>query len=190
MNRNLNILNQFNILYIEDDKSLLKHTKDILDDFAKEVYAVNTSKEALEIINHCTVDIIICDILLENENGIDFLKDLKENKKIFIPSILATAHTDTKYLLEAIKLKIDHYIVKPINVKELLNTLHDILLPQIQEKELRKNINVIKTISAITDSKQVEIIKYMIANLDDKNQLFTSYSEIMEKNICFKTNLN
>ncbi|NQY24740.1 MAG: response regulator [Campylobacteraceae bacterium] len=181
MNRNLNILNQFNILYIEDDKSLLKHTKDILDDFAKEVYAVNTSLEALEIINYYTVDIIICDILLENENGIDFLKDLQENKKIFIPSILATAHTDTKYLLEAIKLKIDHYIVKPINVKELLNTLHDILLPQIQEKELRKNINVIKTISAITDSKQVEIIKYMIANLDDKNQLFTSYSEIMEK---------
>ncbi len=181
MNRNLNILNQFNILYIEDDKSLLKHTKDILDDFAKEVYAVNTSKEAFEIINCYTIDIIICDILLENENGIDFLKDLKENKKIFIPSILATAHTDTKYLLEAIKLKIDHYIVKPINVKELLNTLHDILLPQIQEKELRKNINVIKTISAITDSKQVEIIKYMISNLDEKNQLFTSYLEIMQK---------
>jgi len=181
MNRNLNILNQFNILYIEDDKDLLKHTKDILEDFSKEVFAVSTSKDAYEILDVHKIDIIICDILLENENGIDFLKDLKEKKEIFLPCILATAHTDTKYLLEAIKLKIENYIVKPINVKELLNTLHDILLPQIQKKELQKNNNVIKTISAITDSKQVEIIKYIINKLDKNNQLFTSYSEIMEE---------
>lgn len=181
MDRNLNILNEFNILYIEDDKSLLTHTKDILDDFAKEVYAVRSSAQALEILEYHKIDVIISDILLENENGIDFLKDLKENRNINIPSILLTAHTDTKYLLDAIKLKIENYIVKPINVKELLNTLHDILLPQIQEKEIRKNSNVIKTISAITDSKQVDIIKYIINNLDDENQLITSYSDIMNQ---------
>ena len=52
MDRNLNILNEFNILYIEDDKSLLTHTKDILDDFAKEVYAVRSSAQALEILEY------------------------------------------------------------------------------------------------------------------------------------------
>ena len=181
MERNLNIINEFNILYIEDDKNLLIHTKDILDDFAKEVYAVTNSAHALEIIYNHKIDIIISDILLENENGIDFLRDLKENRNIHIPSIVATAHTDTKYLLDAIKLKIENYIVKPINVKELLNTLHDILLPQIQQKEIRKNSNVIKTISAITDSKQVDIIKYIINNLDDNSQIITSYSDIMSK---------
>ena len=72
MDRNLNILNEFNILYIEDDKSLLTHTKDILDDFAKEVYAVRSSAQALEILEYHKIDVIISDILLENENGIDF----------------------------------------------------------------------------------------------------------------------
>lgn len=177
--RNLNILNSFNVLYLEDDKSLLTHTKDILDDFVANVYAVNTSKEALEILEKEKVDVIISDILLENENGIDFLRNIKEELNVNIPTILTTAHTDTKYLLDAIKLKVENYIVKPINVKELLNTLHDILFPIIQTQEIKKHSNVIKTISAITDSKQVEVIKYIIGNLNNEEHLIASYSDIM-----------
>jgi DNA-binding NtrC family response regulator len=177
--RNLNILNNLNILYLEDDKSLLLHTKDILDDFVKNVYAVNTSQEALEILEKEKIDVIISDILLENENGIDFLRKIKDEKNIDIPTIVTTAHTDTKYLLDAIKLKVENYIVKPINVKELLNTLHDILFPIIQSIEIKKNSNIIKTISSITDSKQVDVIKYIISNLDNNNNLIASYGDIM-----------
>lgn len=178
--RNLNILSKFNVLYLEDDKSLLTHTKDILDDFVANVYAANTSEEAHDILEKKKVDVIISDILLENENGIDFLRDIQE-KEIFIPTVLTTAHTDTKYLLDAIKLKVENYIVKPINIKELLNTLHDILLPIVQEEENQQNINIIKTVSAVTDSKQVEVIKYIILNLDKDNQVVTSYTDIMDR---------
>ncbi len=178
--RDLNILKHFNILYLEDDKSLLTHTKDILDDFVKKIYAANTSQEALEILEKEKIDVIVSDILLENENGIDFLRELKKDKNLAIPTILTTAHTDTKYLLEAIKLKVENYIVKPINIKELLNTLHDILFPIIQTQEIKKHLNVIRTISAITDSKQVEVVKYIINNLDKNNQLIASYTDIMD----------
>ena len=181
MTRNLNILNEFNVLYLEDDDSLLNQTRDMLSDFLKNVYAVKTSEEAMQVINEKRVDVIISDILLENENGIEFLRVLKEDRNIDIPAILTTAHTDTKYLLDAIKLKVENYIVKPINLKELLNTLHDILLPLIQEKEIQKNSNIIRTISAITDSKQVEVIKYILDNLNEKDELVSSYSDIMQK---------
>jgi len=179
--RNLNILNEFNLLYLEDDDSLLKQTRDMLEDFVHEVYAVKTSKEALEILQTKKVDVIISDILLENENGIDFLRALKEEKKINIPTILTTAHTDTKYLLDAIRLKVENYIAKPINLKELLNTLHDIILPIIQKREIQKNSNIIKTISAITDSKQVEVVRCILENLNEKEELIASYSDIMKK---------
>ena len=179
--RNLNILNEFNILYLEDDNSLLKQTRDMLGDFVKNVFAVKTSKEAFLIIQNKKIDVIISDILLENENGIDFLRELKEVHNINIPSILTTAHTDTKYLLDAIKLKVENYTVKPINLKELLNSLHDIVLPLIQAKEIQKNSNIIKTISAITDSKQVEVIRCILDNLNENNELVASYSDIMEK---------
>ena len=178
-NKDLNILHNFNILYLEDDENLLKHTKDILEDFVNNIYAVKTSNEAMDILLHKKVDVIICDILLKDENGIDFLKHIK-SKNINIPTILTTAHTDTQYLLDAIKLKIEDYIIKPINIKELLNSLHDILLPMVQQKEIQKNNNLIRTISAITDGKQVSIIKFIINNLDNENLFIASYTEIME----------
>ncbi len=179
-NRDLNILQQFNVLYLEDDESLLQHTTDVLEDFVNNIFAVKTSTEALDVILNNKIDIIVSDILLENENGIDFLKHIKA-KELEIPTILTTAYTDTKYLLDAIKLKVENYIVKPINIKELLNTLHDVLLPKVQTKEIKKNANVIKTISAITDSKQVDVVKFIINNLDIDNQFTASYNDIMEE---------
>ena len=168
-NKDLNILHNFNILYLEDDENLLKHTKDILEDFVNNIYAVRTIKEALDILVNKKIDVIIS----------DFLKHIK-SKNINIPTILTTAHTDTQYLLDAIKLKIEDYIIKPINIKELLNSLHDILLPMVQQKEIQKNNNLIRTISAITDGKQVSIIKFIINNLDNENLFIASYTEIME----------
>ena len=180
MNKNLDILKNINILYLEDDENLLKHTSDILEDFVANIYGVKNTIDAMKILLEKKVDVIISDILLENENGINFLKYIK-NKDIQIPAILTTAHTDTNYLIESIKLKVENYLLKPINIDELLNSLYDVILPKIQEKEIKKNSNIIKTIGAITDSKQVEIIKYIFNNLDENNNFFGSYSEIMEQ---------
>ena len=177
--KDLNILHDFNVLYLEDDENLLKHTKDILEDFVNNIYTAKISSEALDILLHKRIDVIICDILLKDENGIDFLKYIK-SKNINTPAIVTTAHTDTQYLLDAIKLKVENYIVKPINIKELLNSLYDILLPIVQKKEIQKNNNVIKTISAISDGKQVEIVKHIINNLDNQNLFTASYTDIMD----------
>ena len=180
MNKNLDILKNINILYLEDDENLLKHTSDILEDFVSNIYGVKNTIDAMKILLEKKVDVIISDILLENENGINFLKYIK-SKDILIPAILTTAHTDTNYLIESIKLKVENYLLKPINIDELLNSLYDVILPKMQEKEIKKNSNIIKTIGAITDSKQVEIIKYIFNNLDENNNFFGSYSEIMEQ---------
>jgi len=177
--KDLDILQNFNILYLEDDQNLRGHTSDALEDFVNTIYPVSTSKEALDILQNNKIDVIVSDILLENENGIEFLKQLKEEKNINIPAIVTTAHADTKYLLDAIKLKVENYIIKPININELLDTLYATLLPVFQETQIQKNNNIIKTISAITDSKQVEVINYIFDNLSNDNIFIGSYSDIM-----------
>ena len=179
--RDFDVLNGFNILYLEDEADLLKHTTAVLEDFAQNIFAVKTCDEALEILNNNKIDVIISDILLKNENGIEFLSHLKNDLNITIPAILTTAHTDTEHLLDAIKLKVENYIIKPINIKELLNSLHDVLMPKIQQKEINRSYNIIKTISAVTDGKQVDLIRFIIKNLDNENILNYSYTEIMEK---------
>lgn len=179
--RNFELLGSFSILYIEDEADLLKHTTSVLEDFVKKIYPVQTIEEALEIIKTEKIDVVIADIHLKYSNGLDFLRTLKHDLEIELPSIVTTAFTDTEYLLDAIKLHVDNYIIKPVNIKELLNALHDVLLPKIQAKEIERSYNIIKTISAVTDSKQVEIIRFIIKNLDNDNMLNYSYSEIMEQ---------
>ena len=98
MNKNLDILKNINILYLEDDENLLKHTSDILEDFVANIYGVKNTIDAMKILLEKKVDVIISDILLENENGINFLKYIK-SKDIKIPAILSTEHTDTNYLI-------------------------------------------------------------------------------------------
>lgn len=179
--RNFELLGSFTILYIEDEADLLKHTTSVLEDFVKKIYPVQTIEEALEIIKSEKIDVIVADIHLKYSNGLDFLRTLKHDLEIELPSIVTTAFTDTEYLLDAIKLHVDNYLIKPVNIKELLNSLHDVLLPKIQAKEIERSYNIIKTISAVTDSKQVEIIRFIIKNLDNDNMLNYSYSEIMEQ---------
>lgn len=178
--RDFDLLNGFNILYLEDEADLLKHTTAVLEDFAKNIFAVQTCDEALEVLKNHNIDVIISDILLKNENGIEFLRHVKDELDLKIPAILTTAHTDTEHLLDAIKLKVENYIVKPINIKELLNSLHDVLIPKIQKKEIERSYNIIKTIAAVTDGKQVDLIRFIIKNLDEEEMFNYSYSDIME----------
>ncbi len=179
--RNLDILGNFNILYIEDEPELLRHTTTVLEDFVQKIFPVLSCKEALEIIQKNRVDIILTDINLKHENGIEFLKELKFELGYNIPSIVTTAYTDTEYLIDAIKLKVEDYIVKPINLKDLLNSIHDVLLPIAQEKEIKKSYNMIRTISAVTDGKQVELVKFILKNLDDESMFNYSYGDIMNQ---------
>jgi DNA-binding response OmpR family regulator len=179
--RNFELLGAFNILYIEDEAELLKHTTSVLEDFVHKIFPVQGIDEALEVIKKERVDAIIADIHLKHSSGLDFLRILKNDLEIEVPSIVTTAFTDTEYLLDAIKLRVDNYIIKPVNIKELLNALHDVLLPKIQAKEIERSYSIIKMISAVTDSKQVEIIRFIIKNLDINNILNYSYSEIMEQ---------
>ncbi len=179
--RDLDILKNFNVLYVEDDIDLLKNTTDVLEDFVSNIFPVSTTKDAYKIIKEEKVDIIISDILLDNENGITFLKSLKEDHNLHIPAILTTAYTDTSYLIDAVKLKVENYIIKPINIKELLNSMHDVLLPHIQNKEIQQSYNIIKTISVVYDGKQIEAIRFIIRHLDKDNIFDYSYTEIMNE---------
>ncbi len=179
--RDLEILKEFNILYLEDDENLLKNSTEILEDFVNKIFPAKNTKDAIDTILHNKIDVIISDILLKNENGIDFIKQLRDEYEIYTPVIFTTAYSDTNYLIEAIKLKVQNYIIKPINIKELLNTIHDTVLPIKQNSEIRKSYNVIKIISIICDNKQIEVINFIMNNLDEENIFYFFYIDIMNK---------
>ncbi len=175
----LNSLKDLELLYVEDDLDVLNQTKIILDDFVKNIYVAKDGKEGLEIALNKPIDIIVTDINMPNMNGIEMIKALKREHNKDIPVIITTAHTDTEYLLDAIALKVDGYIIKPINMKDLINTIYNVMLPRIQKKELEGCAHVVDALATLIGGKKIEILKYIIDNLDEDNVFYGSYHDII-----------
>ena len=116
------ILKKLCILYIEDEENIRKNMKKVLLLLCNDVYEASDIKNAKEILEENRVDIIISDINLPEENGLDFIEDLRQiDKKI--PVILLSAYTETNYLLKATKLKLIDYLTKPVDFDTLNNAL-------------------------------------------------------------------
>ncbi len=176
----LNSLKNLELLYVEDDVDVMNQTKLILDDFVKTVHTASNGEEGLEIALNKNIDIIVADINMPVMNGIEMIKKLKKEHEKNIPCIITTAHTDTEYLIDAINLKVDGYIIKPINIKDLINSIYTVMLPIIQKKEIEGCAHVVDSLAALVGGKKIEILKYIIDNLDEENVFHGSYQDIME----------
>jgi len=89
--------------------------------FKKEGYKVETSHsapKALELIEKNDFSLIISDIKLPQQSGMDILKRVREIKP-FIPVIMITAYGTIKQAVEALKEGAVDYVVKPFDVEEL-----------------------------------------------------------------------
>ena len=176
----LNSLKNLELLYVEDEEDVMNQTKLILDDFVKNVHVARDGEEGLKMALELPIDIIIADINMPKMNGIDMLKALKNDHQKDIPAIMTTAHTDTDYLIDAINLKVDGYIIKPINIKDLINTIYNVMLPILQKKEIEGCAHVVESLAALVGGKKIEILKYIIDKLDDENVFYGSYQDIMD----------
>lgn len=168
------------VLYVEDEKAVREQTQMILKDFVKEVYLASNGEEGLKIALEKEVDIIVTDILMPGMNGIEMLKKLKNEHNRVIPAIITTAFTETEYLMEAITLKVDGFIMKPINVKDLISNIYNAMLPKMHTKEMQGCSFIVEGLAALIGGKKIEIIKYIINNLDENKVFNGSYQDIID----------
>lgn len=183
------ILKDLNILYIEDEENIRVNIIKTLKLLVSDIIDLPDTQKALEVLENKRIDLIICDINLPKQNGINFIKEIREfNQKI--PVILLSASTDKEYLLEATRLKLVDYLVKPIDFNILQDALHkvadeiledgkyilkfeDDVFYNFIEKKLYK-INEENEINLT--SKEIELLEYLIIH----DQRVISQEEIKE----------
>ena len=175
------VLKHLKVLYVEDEEDILKFASMVLEDYVSELFIARNAKEALEILKHQNIDLVITDILMPKLNGIDLIREIRKNPILEVAIIVATAHTETRYLLDCIELRVDGYILKPIDVEELLKTTLRAVLPKFQASELRMQNVLLNAISIFVGGKKIEIIKYLIEHSDDENIFYGSYEDIVQE---------
>ncbi|WP_066354203.1 response regulator transcription factor [Aliarcobacter skirrowii] len=187
MNSNLNRLSSYNVLYVEDDLGIQNNIKEILKHYFKEVFTSDNTKDAYEIYLEKKPDLIITDIRMQSETGIDFIKKIRENDtKTRV--IITSAYTNINYLLKATELFLVKYIVKPITIDKLEEALELFLNSYKNESLYYLNKNWIFNSSKSTISneneefiltkKESNFLKFLLS----QNRVI-SYEELHD-NIC------
>ncbi len=116
------ILKNFTILYVDDEDMVRKNAVEFLNRVSSKVYEAKDGKEAIGMWKKYKPDIIITDIGMPKLNGIDMASYIRAHDKD-VQIIVATAHSDTDYLLKAVELQLVKYIIKPITKDKLINAL-------------------------------------------------------------------
>ena len=118
----INKLTAFSVLYVEDEDGIRNNIEEILKHLFKEVSSAKNVSEAYMKYIQNKPDLIITDIKMSNETGIDLIKKVRQtDSKTRI--IITSAFTDLDYLLQATELHLIKYIVKPITNDKLMEAL-------------------------------------------------------------------
>jgi len=122
----LNKLNAFSVLYVEDEDGIRNNIQEILKHLFKDVYSASNVVDAKNLYVQYKPDLIITDIIMNNESGIDFISNIRQTD-LKTRVIIISAYTDLDYLLKATELYLVKYIVKPITNDNLMEALETFL---------------------------------------------------------------
>ena len=118
-------VNNFTLLYVEDDNDTQEQMKMLLEDSVKEFYQAYDGEEGLKVFREKQPDIVLTDINMPLLDGLSMASKIKDIDKDQ-PIMLMSAFDDKKHLLKAIEIRIDAFVTKPINMNILENSLIDI----------------------------------------------------------------
>ncbi len=159
------------ILVVDDDKIILDIVKDALETFNFSVVAVNNTDDAKALFATEDFDLILCDLFMEPLNGIDFAKYLFNEYQKVPPIIIMTGYGNVESVIEAMKLGVKDYILKPFKITSLIQHIEKAIRnSEIENENLRlKEILEIYSVSEqINNSLELsEIASVFIKNLQN-----------------------
>lgn len=152
------------ILIIDDERSIRRALKEILEFEQFEVHEAENGKEGMDKINSASYDIIFCDIKMPQMDGMEVLEEIHK-LKIEVPVIMISGHGNIDTAVEAIKKGAFDFIEKPLDLNRILVTVRNASdrVSLVQEtKTLKSTVKRFKGSSIIGETEGINRIKEMI----------------------------
>lgn len=117
-------MRNYNILVVDDEKNILRVVTTTLRKEQYEVVTAQTAEEAIERFGHDGFDLIITDLKLPGQSGIDLLAHVK-TREPNVPVVMITAFGTIENAVEAMRKGAFNYLTKPVNPDELLTVVRE-----------------------------------------------------------------
>ena len=186
----LNDKTPIKILYVEDEEDVRDGYAKALQRSCSKLIIAKDGKDGLESYKLHSPDIVVSDIKMPNMNGIEMVKEIK----LIDPDaniIFTSAHSESAYLLEAIELQVEGYLLKPVEKKSLITLVKKlskhILLQkenEIQREIVQHIMDSENSISLVFDNKKISYAsKSFLAlnNVSDIDEFQKSYENRLGK---------
>ncbi len=109
----------FRILVVEDDRGTRRLTEDVLLDAGYDPITASNGLEALDILEHRHVDLMILDVMMPKMDGFELLRQLRSSG-FDLPVLVVTAKQALPDRKQGLRLGADDYMVKPADEEEML----------------------------------------------------------------------
>jgi two-component system phosphate regulon response regulator OmpR len=125
------------VLVVDDDQKIRELLGKFLADYGYRIQLAASAAQAKSALASLNVDIIILDIMMPQENGLELLKNIRKPSSLYsrIPVILLTAQADMDEKINGLMSGADDYLTKPFEPKELVARIEVILRRVRQSKE-------------------------------------------------------
>lgn len=133
----------FKVLVVEDDKNLRKLIVTCLEKASYTVFETRNGEEALDLMDKEYVDLIVTDIMMPEMDGYELIKSLRE-ANYNTPILIITAKEDIEDKRQGFNLGADDYMVKPINIDELILRVKSLLRRSNQANERKIKIGQVE----------------------------------------------
>jgi len=144
------------VLYVEDNKDVRESTKEILERFFQDISLGMNGLDGLEKFEQNEYDVVITDINMPVMNGIEMIKNIRKTDND-IPILIISAHSESGYFMDAIKQNIDGYLLKPLEMKQLINQL----LKTVEKIRLIKENSTYKEGLEIQIQERTDAVEFM-----------------------------
>ena len=124
------VKDKIEIIIADDHMMIREGLKQLLelDGTMKVIAEANDGEECLNLLNKkIHPDILLLDINMPKKNGIEVLEYIKQNK-IPVKVLILTVHNEVEYLLKAVDIGIDGYLLKDSSYDELKEAIDVVIL--------------------------------------------------------------
>lgn len=115
----------FNLLIVDDEPLMRGHLKTLLPSLHPQFQVIGEAMEgeqALKFLQNHTVDAIFTDIRMPNMDGLSLAKEIHDRYP-HIPLVILSGYGEFEYARKAIRYQVHHYLLKPLDEKEVCDTL-------------------------------------------------------------------